>query len=138
MVLPLLFVVRRSLPSSLVDGAAPGCAVSLQRSSALCCIHLSSLRLLAVLVSTRPARFVKRHCAYHCLSLKAVLSSRLWDSTTVWSAEAFNTTGAVVVRGKTLVSHLSFSLALPARASPRMHLNSASSSSYLSCDAPIS
>ena len=29
----------------------------------LCCIHRSSLRLLAVLVNTRPARFVKRLCA---------------------------------------------------------------------------
>ena len=84
------------------------CAVSPQRSSALCCIHLSSLRLLAVLVSTRPARIVKRLCAFllillftTCLSLKAVLSSRLRDSTTVWSAEALNTTGVVVVRGKT-------------------------------------
>ena len=38
---------------------------------------------------------------HHCLSLKAVLFSRLRDSTTPWSAEAFNTTGVVVVRGKT-------------------------------------
>ena len=41
------------------------CAVSPQRSSALCCIHLSSLRLLAVLVSARPAPFVKRLRALH-------------------------------------------------------------------------
>ena len=50
---------------------------------------------------------------HHCLSLKAVLSSRLRDSTTAWSAEAFNTTSVVVVRGKTsCVPSLFLSLAL--------------------------
>ena len=38
---------------------------------------------------------------HHCLSLKAVPFSRLRDSTTSWSVEAFNTTSVVVVRGKT-------------------------------------
>ena len=32
---------------------------------------------------------------------ETALSSRLWDSATKWSAEAFNTIGVVVVRGKT-------------------------------------
>ena len=41
------------------------------------------------------------HAVHDCLSLKGVLSSRLRDSTTAWSAEAVNTTGAVVVRGET-------------------------------------
>ena len=50
-------------------------------------MHLSTLRLLAVLVSARPARFAKRLCAFLVNLLspesKAVLSSRLRDSTTV-------------------------------------------------------
>ena len=67
-------------------------------------------------------RFSRIFC-HHCLSLKAALSSRLRDSATVWSAEAFNTTGVVV---RLLVSHLSFSLALlrgdqPRTASTRLH-----------------
>ena len=37
---------------------------------------------------------------HHCLSLKPVLSSRLRDSTTAWSAEACNATGVVVARGE--------------------------------------
>ena len=62
---------------------------------------------------------------HHCHSLKAVLSSRLQNSTTVWSTEAFNTTGVVVVRGKTSRVPSLFSFALLRGDQPRIHLNSA-------------
>ena len=103
------------------------CAVLPQRSSALCCIHLSSLRLLVVLVRTRPARFVKRLCALlvNLLFTTAVLSPRLRDSTTAWSAEVFNATAVVVVRSKNSC-HISLSLALLRDDQPCMHLNYAS------------
>ena len=57
------------------------CASSALREATLCVSRESSL--------------------HHCLSLKVVMSSRLRDSTPEWSAEDFNTTGVVVVRGKT-------------------------------------
>ena len=43
----------------------------------------------------------RKSSVHHCLSLKAVLSSRLRESTTAWSVEAFNTTNMVGVRGET-------------------------------------
>ena len=90
----------------------------LSRHPSLCSLHLSAhlrfaayisrhLRLMAVLVEYASCAHrettlcVSRESSvHHCLSLKAVLSSRLRDSTTAWSAEAFNTTGVVAVRGK--------------------------------------
>ena len=69
--------------------------------------------------------FVSRESSvHHCLSLKAALSSLLRDSTTVWSAEAFNTTRVVVVRGKT-----SCVTSRTAARWPPSHLNSAARSS---------
>ena len=82
-----------SLTSALI------CAVlhtSLESPPAGCTREYASCALReTTLCASRETSF------HHCLSLKAVLSSRLRDSTTAWSAEAFNTTGVVVVRGKT-------------------------------------
>ena len=89
----------------------------LSRHPSLCSLTSALICAVLHLSSPPPAVCTREHasCAHrettlcvsressvhHCLSLKAVLSSRLWDSTTAWSAGAFNTTGAVVVRGKT-------------------------------------
>ena len=72
---------------------------------------------------------------HRCLSLKAVLSSRLRDSTTAWSVEASNTTSVVVVRGKTSRVPSVFLSCTAAQASARMHLKSACRfSSERSCE----
>ena len=55
---------------------------------------------------------------HHCLSLQAVLPSRLQDSTTAWSVKAFNTTSVVVVRGKTSRVPSVFLSCTAAQASP--------------------
>ena len=79
--------------------SAPICAVlhtSLESPPAGCTREYEScaLRETTLCVS-------RESSVHHCLWLKAVLSFSLRDSTTVWSAEASNTTGVVVVLGKT-------------------------------------
>ena len=93
-------------------GTTPHCAahVSLMLSRHHSPCSLTSALICAVLhtsLESSPAGCAREYqsCAlrettYHCLSLKAVLSSRLRDSTTAWSAEAFNATCVVVVRSK--------------------------------------
>ena len=86
-----------------------------QRSSALCCILLSSLRLLAILVSTRPARFVKRLCALLVnLLFTTVFRSLLVYGTPPACGPLGPSTPPVwlLFAVRPLVSHLSFSLAL--------------------------
>ena len=59
----LWLMSRRPWPARCSHGILH-CAVSPQQSSALCCVHLSSLRLLAVVGSTRPEHIVKRISAF--------------------------------------------------------------------------
>ena len=79
--------------------SAPICAVlhtSLESPPAGCTREYESCALRETTL-----RVSRESSVHHCLSLKAVLSFSLRDSTTVWSAEASNTTGVVVVLGKT-------------------------------------
>ena len=126
-----------SLTSALI------CAVlhaSLESLPAGCTRECASCALRETTVCASREPFV-----HHCLSLKAVLFYRLRDSTSVWSAEAFNTTGVVVVRGKTSFVPSLFLSCAAAKASPRMQPNSAvrspaecrETSLSLSCGFPI-
>ena len=86
-------------PSLCSLTSAPICAVlhtSLESPPAGCSREYAFCALLETTLCAS-----RESSAQNFLSLKAVLSSRLRDSTTVWSAEAFNTTGVVVVHGKT-------------------------------------
>ena len=117
--------LQRHIPDSLVCGDLPSVSRFEQTTEGYDSVRSGSLWLMsrrpwpvwwssrhpslccAAYISRSPPAGCTREyasCAHRetsCLSLKAFLSSRLRDSTTVWSAEAFNTTGKVVVRGKT-------------------------------------